>query len=112
MQDMSKPKNDLRQSISGMRQNRRSRPTRMHPLQDMAKPESSRLRRNMSALVNLAKFREEKLIDYVEGQKTAEELQQKIWELEDQKKGLVRYALLDSLRKFRRASDCISCSPV
>lgn len=56
----------------------------------MSKPESNRLRRNMSALVNLAKFREEKLMDYVEGQKTAEELQQKIWELEDQKKALVQ----------------------
>jgi len=58
-------------------------------LQDIYKPESNRLRRNMSALVNLAKFREEKLADYMEGQRTAEELQQKIWELEDQKKALV-----------------------
>ena len=39
--------------------------------------------------MNLAKFREEKLADYMEGQRTAEELQQKIWELEDQKKALV-----------------------
>ena len=45
----------------------------------------------MSALVNLAKFREEKLVDYVEGQKTAEELQQRIWELDDQKKSLVGF---------------------
>ncbi|CAL5219036.1 g795 [Coccomyxa viridis] len=60
-------------------------------MQDMSKPESGRLRRNMSALVNLAKFREEKLIDYVEGQKTAEELQQRIWELEDQKKALATH---------------------
>ena len=44
----------------------------------------------MSALVNLAKFREEKLADYVEGQRAAEELQQRIWELDDQKKALVR----------------------
>ena len=56
----------------------------------MAKPDSARLRRNMSALVNLAKFREEKLADYVEGQRAAEELQQRIWELDDQKKALVR----------------------
>ena len=55
----------------------------------MAKPDSARLRRNMSALVNLAKFREEKLADYVEGQRAAEELQQRIWELDDQKKSLV-----------------------
>ena len=34
----------------------------------MAKPDSARLRRNMNALVNLAKFREEKLAGYVEGQ--------------------------------------------
>ena len=59
-------------------------------LQDMAKPDTARLRRNMSALVNLAKFREEKLADYVEGQRAAEELQQRIWELDDQKKSLVR----------------------
>lgn len=45
----------------------------------------------MSALVNLAKFREEKLVDYVEGQKTAEELQQRIWELDDRKKSLVGF---------------------
>ena len=56
----------------------------------MAKPDTARLRRNMSALVNLAKFREEKLADYVEGQRAAEELQQRIWELDDQKKSLVR----------------------
>ena len=70
----------------------------------MAKPESGRLRRNMSALVNLAKFREEKLIDYVEGQKTAEELQQKIWELEDQKKALVRshFYFIVSVCSFKR----------
>ena len=45
----------------------------------------------MSALVNLAKFREEKLAGYVEGQRAAEELQQRIWELEDQKQALVRH---------------------
>ena len=56
----------------------------------MAKPDSARLRRNMSALVNLAKFREEKLAGYVEGQRATEELQQRIWELEDQKQALVR----------------------
>ena len=71
----------------------------------MSKPESNRLRRNMSALVNLAKFREEKLIDYVEGQKTAEELQQKIWELEDQKKALVQ----DRSLKFCRNAFCQLC---
>jgi hypothetical protein len=58
--------------------------------QDVAKPDSARLRRNMSALVNLAKFREEKLAGYVEGQRMAEELQQRIWELEDQKQAMVR----------------------
>ena len=64
----------------------------------MAKPDSARLRRNMSALVNLAKFREEKLAGYVEGQRAAEELQQRIWELEDQKQALVRHRRLACLR--------------
>lgn len=41
--------------------------------------------------MNLAKFREEKLAGYVEGQRAAEELQQRIWELEDQKQALVRH---------------------
>ena len=66
----------------------------------MAKPDSARLRRNMSALVNLAKFREEKLAGYVEGQRAAEELQQRIWELEEQKQALVRH----------RRPACLHCS--
>jgi kinetochore protein Nuf2 len=33
-------------------------------LQDIYKPESARLRRHLSALVNFAKFREEKLVVY------------------------------------------------
>jgi kinetochore protein Nuf2 len=44
---------------------RRCRP---HLLQDVYKPESVRLRRHLSAVVNFAKFREEKLVAYTEMQ--------------------------------------------
>ena len=37
-------------------------------MQDVCKPDSTRLRRNLSALINFAKFREEKLAVYVEMQ--------------------------------------------
>jgi hypothetical protein len=33
-------------------------------LQDIHKPESARLRRHLSAVINFAKFREEKLVAY------------------------------------------------
>ncbi len=38
------------------------------PAQDVYKPESVRLRRHLSAVVNFAKFREEKLVAYTEMQ--------------------------------------------
>lgn len=34
--------------------------------QDVYKPESARLRRHLSAIINFAKFREEKLVAYAE----------------------------------------------
>ena len=37
-------------------------------LQDLSTPESNRLRRNLSAVINFAKFREEKLQPYIEMQ--------------------------------------------
>ena len=36
------------------------------PLQDIFKPEAQRTRRNLSAIINFAKFREEKLVPYTE----------------------------------------------
>ena len=36
------------------------------PFQDIFKPEAQRTRRNLSAIINFAKFREEKLVPYTE----------------------------------------------
>jgi hypothetical protein len=39
-------------------------PLELPPLQDIHKPEPARLRRHLSAIINFAKFREEKLVVY------------------------------------------------
>lgn len=41
-------------------------------MQDIYKPESQRTRRNLSAIINFAKFREEKLIPYTQLQEQIE----------------------------------------
>lgn len=51
---------------------------------DVFKPESVRLRRHLSALVNFAKFREEKLVSYTEAQDKLEELLAVRRQLEDE----------------------------
>jgi hypothetical protein len=43
-------------------------------LQDIYKPDSARLRRHLSAIINFAKFREEKLVAYTEMQGRIDEL--------------------------------------
>lgn len=43
-------------------------------LQDIYKPDSARLRRHLSAVINFAKFREEKLVAYTEMQGRIDEL--------------------------------------
>lgn len=43
-------------------------------LQDLYKPEAPRLRRNLSAVINFAKYREEKLLAYTELQEQLEVL--------------------------------------
>jgi kinetochore protein Nuf2 len=43
-------------------------------LQDIYKPDSARLRRHLSAIVNFAKFREEKLVAYTEMQQRIDQL--------------------------------------
>ncbi len=51
-----------------------SPPPTPHPPQDVHKPDSARLRRHLSAIINFAKFREEKLVAYAELQARIEAL--------------------------------------
>jgi len=57
--------------------------------QDICKPDSARLRRNLSAVINFAKFREEKLGPFTEMQEAAEALLEESAALEQQKRRLV-----------------------
>ena len=59
--------------------------------QDICKPDSARLRRNLSAVINFAKFREEKLGPFTEMQEAAEALLEESAALEQQKRRLVRF---------------------
>ena len=59
-------------------------------LQDICKPESARLRRNLSAIINFAKFREEKLAPYAEAQEEGDALADETAVLEDANARLVR----------------------
>lgn len=43
-------------------------------MQDLYKPDSNRLRRNLSGIINFAKFREEKLVPYTDMQEAVEHL--------------------------------------
>jgi hypothetical protein len=61
-----------------------------HRAQDICKPESMRLRRNLSAVINFAKFREEKLVPYTEMQEQTISLLEETQQLEDSNKELVR----------------------
>ena len=51
--------------------------------QDICKPETTRLRRNLSAIINFAKFREEKLVPYTEMQEQTIVLLEETEELEN-----------------------------
>lgn len=57
----------------------------MPPLlpQDIYKPEMPRLRRQLSAVINFAKFREEKLLAYTEMQAAQEALAQEMRAMEE-----------------------------
>ena len=61
-----------------------------HTEQDICKPDPARLRRNLSAIINFAKFREEKLAPYAEAQEEADALLDEAARLEDQNARLVR----------------------
>lgn len=58
-------------------------------LQDLYKPDSNRLRRNLSGIINFAKFREEKLVPYTDMQESVEHLLEDTAELEELNSRLV-----------------------
>ena len=69
-------------------------------LQDLHKPDANRLRRNLSGIINFAKFREEKLAPYTDMQEAAEHLLEETAQLEEQQLQLVGswlHLLLDSV---------------
>lgn len=59
-------------------------------VQDLCKPDPARLRRNLSAIINFAKFREEKLVPYTELQEEVDALLDHTQQLEDTNRSLVR----------------------
>ena len=62
-------------------------------LQDLHKPDANRLRRNLSGIINFAKFREEKLAPYTDMQEAAEHLLEETAQLEEQQLQLVGFWL-------------------
>ena len=58
-------------------------------MQDICKPEPLRLRRNLSAIINFAKFREEKLVPYTEMQEQTISLLEETEQLEEGNRELV-----------------------
>ena len=52
-------------------------------MQDLYKPDSNRLRRNLSGIINFAKFREEKLVPYTDMQESVEHLLEDTANLEE-----------------------------
>lgn len=54
-----------------------------HLLQDLYKPDANRLRRNLSGIINFAKFREEKLVPYTDLQESVEHLLEETAGLEE-----------------------------
>ena len=52
-------------------------------MQDLYKPDSNRLRRNLSGIINFAKFREEKLVPYTDMQESVEHLLEDAADLEE-----------------------------
>ena len=68
-------------------------------LQDLYRPDANRLRRNLSGIINFAKFREEKLVPYTDLQESVEHLLEETAGLEELNMQLV--CLSDStLRDF------------
>ena len=57
--------------------------TLIRAVQDLYKPDSNRLRRNLSGIINFAKFREEKLVPYTDMQESVEHLLEDTAELQE-----------------------------
>lgn len=66
-------------------------------MQDLYKPDSNRLRRNLSGIINFAKFREEKLVPYTDMQESVEHLLEGTGNLEELNLQLVCSCLCTSL---------------
>lgn len=64
------------------------------PLQDICKPDAIRLRRNLSAVINFGKFREEKFAQYAEMHEQTLELLEETQSLEETNKELASLPLL------------------
>ena len=69
-------------------------------LQDLYKPDSNRLRRNLSGIINFAKFREEKLVPYTDMQESVEHLLEETAELENFNMRLVSRAYSSTTPKI------------
>lgn len=78
-------------------------------LQDICKPEPARLRRNLSAVINFAKFREEKLVPYTEMQEKAIGLMEEAEQLEESNRALVSLTCKCSSAS-KIPVPCFSCS--
>ena len=81
------------------------------PLQDLHKPDANRLRRNLSGIINFAKFREEKLAPYTDMQEAAEHLLEETAQLEEQQLQLVGGWLGPTAGRLRCWQSCICCEP-
>lgn len=77
-------------------------------MQDICKPDAIRLRRNLSAVINFGKFREEKFAQYAEMHEQTLELLEETQALEDTNKELVRAAHVwrNTARRSNRETLC------
>ena len=76
--------------------------------QDLYKPDSNRLRRNLSGIINFAKFREEKLVPYTDMQESVEHLLEETAGLEELNMRLVITIVLCDTLYFCHSA-CHSC---
>lgn len=79
-------------------------------MQDLYKPDSNRLRRNLSGIINFAKFREEKLVPYTDMQESVEHLLEDTGNLEELNLKLVCScsctSLLHAVTQSQQRSSC------
>lgn len=84
-------------------------------LQDIYKPETARLRRHLSAIINFAKFREEKLVAYTEMQQRIDQLLEERRALEDEHQQRVRshdmQCMAETVRRLTGSFTVNGCQP-